>query len=84
MQKKSRIFKKRNLLGQALDLLPPRKSVLYISIVDFFYFEYHEFSIIDLIKYKQNMAANQKQSRLKRKVKLAHWKRRVRILTTAK
>ena len=53
MQKKSRIFKKRNSLGQALDFLPPRKPVLYISLVDFFFFEYHEFSIIDLIKYKQ-------------------------------
>ena len=30
------------------------------------------------------MAANQKQSRLKRKAKLAHRKRRVRILTTSK
>ena len=53
MQKKSRIFKKRNSLGQALDFLPPRKPGLYISLVDFFFFEYHEFSIIDLIKYKQ-------------------------------
>ena len=53
MQKKSEIFKKRNFLGQALDFLPPRKPGLYISRVDFFFFEYHEFSIMDLIKYKQ-------------------------------
>ena len=53
MQKKSEIFKIRNFLGQALDFLPPRKPGLYISRVDFFFFEYHEFSIMDLIKYKQ-------------------------------
>ena len=51
MQKKSKTFKKRHFLGQALDFLPPRKPGLYISRVDFFFFEYHEFSIIDLIKY---------------------------------
>ena len=51
MQKKSKTFKKRHFLGQALDFLPPRKPGLYISGVDFFFFEYHEFSIIDLIKY---------------------------------
>ena len=44
MQKKSEIFKKRNFLGQALDFLPPRKPGLYISRVDFFFFEYHEFT----------------------------------------
>ena len=53
MRKKSEIFKKRNFLGQALDFLPPRKSGLCISRVDFIFFEYHAFSIIDLIKYKQ-------------------------------
>ena len=51
MQKKSEIFKMRNFLGQALDFLLPRKPGLYISREDFFFFEYHEFSIIDLIKY---------------------------------
>ena len=51
MQKKSEIFKMRNFLGQALDFLPPRKPGLYIAREDFFFFEYHEFSIIDLIKY---------------------------------
>ena len=51
MQKKSKTFKKRHFLGQALDFLPPRKPGLYISGVDFFFLEYHEFSIIDLIKY---------------------------------
>ena len=53
MQKKLEIFKKRIFLGQALDFLPPRKTGLYISRVEFFFFEYHEFSIKDLIKYKQ-------------------------------
>ena len=52
MQKKSEIFKKRNFLGQALDFLPPRKPGLYISRVDFFFFEYHEFSITNPTKYK--------------------------------
>ena len=42
MQKKLEIFKKRYFLGQALDFLPPRKRGLYISRVDFFFFEYHE------------------------------------------
>ena len=42
--KKSKIFKKRNILGQALDFLLPRKPDLYISRVDFFFFEYHEFT----------------------------------------
>ena len=42
MQKKSGIFKKRHFLGQALDFLPPRKPGLYISLVHFFFFEYHE------------------------------------------
>ena len=46
MQKKSEIFKKRNFLGQALDFLPPRKPGLYISRVDFFFFEYHELKSI--------------------------------------
>ena len=42
MQKKSEILKKRNLLGQALGFLPPRKAGLYTARVDFFFFEYHE------------------------------------------
>ena len=42
MQKKSEIFKKHFFLGQALDFLPPRKPGLYISRVDFFFFEYQE------------------------------------------
>ena len=44
MQKKSEILKKCNFSGQVLDSLPPRKPRLYISRVDFFFFEYHEFS----------------------------------------
>ena len=36
------MFKKHNFLGQALDFLPPRKPGLYISRVDFFFFEYQE------------------------------------------
>ena len=36
MQKKSEILKKRNLLGQALDLLPPKKAGLCTAHVDFF------------------------------------------------
>ena len=44
MQKKSEIKKKKhNFLGQALDFLPPRKPSLYVSRVDFFFFEYHEY-----------------------------------------
>ena len=35
--------KKHNFLGQALDFLPPRKPSLYVSRVDFFFFEYHEY-----------------------------------------
>ena len=35
MQKKSEVLKKRNVLDQALDFLPPRKTGLYISRVDF-------------------------------------------------
>ena len=38
MQKKSEILKKLNFLGQALDFLSPRKPGLYISRVDFFFF----------------------------------------------
>ena len=53
MQKKSEIFKKRNFLVEALDFLPPRKPGLYTSRVDFFFFEDHEFPIIDHIKYTQ-------------------------------
>ena len=34
-------FKKRNLSGQTLDFLPPRKPGLYISRVDSFFFEYN-------------------------------------------
>ena len=49
MQKKSDIFKKRNFLGPALDFLQPRKPGLYISRVDFFFFEYHE--LLKLLKY---------------------------------
>ena len=45
-QKKSEIFKKQNFLGQALDFLPPRKTGLYISHVDCFFFEYHELKSI--------------------------------------
>ena len=45
MQKKWEIFKKRNFLGQAHDFLPPRKPGLYISRVDFFFFEYQELVI---------------------------------------
>ena len=52
MQKKSGIFKKRYFLGQALDFLPTSKPGLYISRVDFFFFEYHEFSITNPTKYK--------------------------------
>ena len=47
MQKKSEIFKKRNFSGQALDFLPPRKPGLYTSRVDFFFFEYHEYTKSD-------------------------------------
>ena len=47
MQKKSEIFKKRNFLVQPFDFLPHRKPGLYISRVDFFFFEYHEFSKIN-------------------------------------
>ena len=42
MQKKSEMFKKRNSSGQALNFLPPRKPRLYISRVDFFFFEHHK------------------------------------------
>ena len=42
MQKKSEIFKKHNFLGQALDFLPPRKAGLYVSHVEFFFFEYRK------------------------------------------
>ena len=51
MQKKSEIFKKRNFSGQALDFLPPRKPGLYISPVDFFFFEYHEYVSVNYRKY---------------------------------
>ena len=46
MQKKSEIFKKCNFLDQVLDFLPPRKAGLYISHVDFFFFEYLELKSI--------------------------------------
>ena len=42
MQKKSEIFKKHNFLGQALDFLPHRKAGLYVSRVEFLFFEYCE------------------------------------------
>ena len=45
IQKKLEIFKKRNFLGQTLDFLPPRKPGLYISQVDFFFFEYREYPV---------------------------------------
>ena len=45
MPKKSEILKKRNFLDQALDFLPPRKPGLYISLVDFFFFKYHEHTL---------------------------------------
>ena len=45
MAKKSEILKKRNFLDQALDFLPPRKPGLYISLVDFFFFKYHEHTL---------------------------------------
>ena len=43
MKKKIVNFLKTNFSGQALDFLPPRKPGLYISYVDFFFFEYHEY-----------------------------------------
>ena len=46
MQKKSEIFKKHNFLGQVLNFLPPRKPGLYISHVDFFFFDYYELKSI--------------------------------------
>ena len=49
MQKKLEIFKKRNFLGQALDFLPPRKPGLYISRVDFFFFENHKLKSICIL-----------------------------------
>ena len=43
MQKKLEIFKEPNFSGQTLDFLPHRKPGLYISRVDFFFFEYHDY-----------------------------------------
>ena len=45
MQKKLEIFKKRSFSGQTLDFLPLRKPGLYISRVDFFFFEYCEYPV---------------------------------------